>query len=375
MVHLTGSPSFENDIDFVVHNYGLFRQTQDLELLTLGRDLICVASTRTKEWTNVCGALLKPSPSFSIYQYGKPPIIATDEQITGQQIIREWGIPPQKDEDFTLNDLDDFASTSFTFLHIQRSPTSGADSPVATDKLKLNLDLEPLHNVVPQPHIHPSLHTTLSKSIKVLPYKRRKPIPIPPHTLPLPSPSPYARSAWVVPIRGSLPWEGCTSAVILDSSGILPYPSQQSEEPIVWTHSSLVSFWAFLLNLRTACNVGPIGLSFHTSRPLFPQGGSSYNLVPPISGSENQMVYELHTTANTRSTASPTPSRPPLSNVDYIKIYHEAPLAMYVRNALHVWAYQSDTSTDTKITHEKIRILKGARLVLVDERAKGILIS
>jgi hypothetical protein len=61
--------------------------------------------------------------------------------------------------------------------------------------------------------------------------------------------------------------------------------------------------------------------------------------------------------------------------VDHVKLYHHAPNAMYLRNALHVWAYQADAPIEGGEKPEKIRLLKGARLALVDERSKGILIS
>lgn len=63
------------------------------------------------------------------------------------------------------------------------------------------------------------------------------------------------------------------------------------------------------------------------------------------------------------------PSLSPLSVLDHIKVYHDAPSAMHVRNALDVWAYIVPGQ------EHKIRVLKHARLVLVDERAKGVLIS
>lgn len=224
--------------------------------------------------------------------------------------------------------------------------------------------------------MHPSLVNISPKPIKLTPYKRRKPTPIPPHSLPLPPFSPHARSAWLVPIRGSIPWDDCTPAIILEASHTLPFPSQNSGDPITWTHASLASFWAFLLNLRSTCNVGPLGVSFHASRPLLPQGGSA---ISSVFGLGNQAAFESRApgTVNSRSnTSTPTSdSRPPLAGVDFVKIYHEAPTAMYVRNALHVWSYQPEAATEDGETPGKIRLLKGARLALVDERSKGILIS
>ena len=58
--------------------------------------------------------------------------------------------------------------------------------------------------------------------------------------------------------------------------------------------------------------------------------------------------------------------------VDYIKVNHDAPCRLYVRNALDAWSCEG---RDTDGCVKKIRLLKGARLVLVDARSRGIQIS
>jgi hypothetical protein len=61
-----------------------------------------------------------------------------------------------------------------------------------------------------------------------------------------------------------------------------------------------------------------------------------------------------------------------LSMVDYIKVNHDAPCRLYVRSALDAWSYEV---RDTDGCDKKIRLLKGARLVLVDACSRGIQIS
>lgn len=61
-----------------------------------------------------------------------------------------------------------------------------------------------------------------------------------------------------------------------------------------------------------------------------------------------------------------------LSMVDYIKVNHDAPCRLYVRSALDAWSYEV---RDTDGCVKKIRLLKGARLVLVDACSRGIQIS
>ena len=60
------------------------------------------------------------------------------------------------------------------------------------------------------------------------------------------------------------------------------------------------------------------------------------------------------------------------TTVDYIKINHDAPCRLYVRNALDAWSYEFE---GTNGCVKKIRLLKGARLVLVDACSRGIQIS
>ena len=214
----------------------------------------------------------------------------------------------------------------------------------------------------------------------MVPYQKTHPIPIPPHSLPLPPPSPYSRSAWLIPIRGALPWKECTSAVMLDSSTLVPFRTDplKPDHPIKWTHPSLHSFWTFLLSLKATHNVGALGLSFHAARPPAPTSQAASTLNPTSLGGGRQAITESNTTSG-QPTSAGTAMQPPrarlvLSNVDYIKVYHEAQYAMYVRNALHIWSYAIQSASEST-KPDKVRVLKGARLALVDERSKGILIS
>jgi hypothetical protein len=60
----------------------------------------------------------------------------------------------------------------------------------------------------------------------------------------------------------------------------------------------------------------------------------------------------------------------PITFVDHIKVYHDAANSMQLRNLLDAWAFQSGEAGA-----HKVRLLKGARLVLLDERSKGMLVS
>jgi hypothetical protein len=79
--------------------------------------------------------------------------------------------------------------------------------------------------------------------------------------------------------------------------------------------------------------------------------------------------------------SSPLPiasaSKSRLADIDYVKVYCDAPRATLVRRMLREWAYEEggqagDTWRDPM---EAVRILRFAKLVLVDERGEGVLVS
>ena len=241
-------------------------------------------------------------------------------------------------------------------------------------------------NDLMQPHIHPSPRATSNKPLIVPPYKPKLVVPISPHTLPVPLPPPYSRTTWLIPIRGTLPWDDSTSAVVLDSSFSKPVPpNPDTGDPIMWTHASIASFWSYLLGLRKSRPAGTIGLSFHASRPSsqpsspHSHSASEINAFSLISGVGNQLAFESHAASDPGSIviASAPGLNHILSNVDHIKVYHEAPNSMQVRNALHVWSYPPILPSAEGISGPsvRVRVLKGARLVLLDERSRGILIA
>ena len=69
--------------------------------------------------------------------------------------------------------------------------------------------------------------------------------------------------------------------------------------------------------------------------------------------------------------------QPSLKAVDHIKVYHEVGYAMFIRNVLDAWGFGGENEGEgtIKTKTKKTRVLKGAKLVLVDARSKGVLIS
>jgi hypothetical protein len=66
-----------------------------------------------------------------------------------------------------------------------------------------------------------------------------------------------------------------------------------------------------------------------------------------------------------------------LTDTDYMKVYCDALRAMWVRRTLSQWEYtiEGRRTEDPGGHAEAIRILEFAKLVLVDERGEGVLIS
>lgn len=194
----------------------------------------------------------------------------------------------------------------------------------------------------------------------------------------------YSRVAWLIPVRGLPPWEGASRASIalthismsLMGDGHL---SASSDSDIVWTYSSFRQFWTFLrscLETRGSAT-GPLSLSFCARSD--PAELQRMSVSSPIS------VYlpanrETEITPSGPSSSLPiaSASNGRLSNIDYVKVYCDAPRAMSVRRMLREWVYEGGLHAGDptrRYTMEAVRILKFAKLVLVDERGVGVLIS
>lgn len=140
----------------------------------------------------------------------------------------------------------------------------------------------------------------------------------------------------------------------------------------MWNKASLVEFWTFLLTLRDKGTLGSIGISFHTSH-------ASTRSCTQISTASTHKGYQGPSVVtstvdkdasrnNERSSSSSRPNyRSIIKDVDYIKIYHDGAVAMRVRSVLDAWRYIGPSN-------DKVRVLLEAKLVLLDERARGLLI-
>ncbi|KZT07399.1 uncharacterized protein LAESUDRAFT_758411 [Laetiporus sulphureus 93-53] len=303
--------------------------------------------------------------------------------------LKDWGEMPETGEDpdvFSLQDLKEFESTRLLAnlsgtrkreaesMHVSEIMES-AEGDIIKDSLngkkragdELTQEERPpkrpcfneqsLQRTIPQPHYIPSpVLTTDAVAGEIDPskfYASFQPTPIAPYTSDTMNEwleDPAARGAWVVPIRGALPWEDCTPAAILftksansnsssadnEEQNQLPRRAGKSSDlapfgpaQITWTYASLVEFWAFLRTLREAGTLGPISLSFH-SAPVIRVTSSSSTV--PQAGHATESKTSEKTTLLAIST---------LLSVDHIKIYHDVGYAMRLRNVLHAWRYKA----------------------------------
>jgi hypothetical protein len=200
----------------------------------------------------------------------------------------------------------------------------------------------------------------------------------------------YARVAWLIPVRGLPPWDGVSRACValghppLRSPGSTDNRASTSSETsdIVWAHSSLGQFWMFLkscLETPGPTATGPLSLSFHAA-PLSEQIGSQAGI---ISSAAFESAYpSLPANRETEMAPSDLALLPPiviasksrLADIDYVKVYCDAPRAMWVRRMLSQWEYKEDDGR-AEDPGDCVRILEFAKLVLVDERGEGVMVS
>ncbi|KAI0664140.1 hypothetical protein C8Q70DRAFT_945666 [Cubamyces menziesii] len=171
---------------------------------------------------------------------------------------------------------------------------------------------------------------------------------------------PFRRLAWVVPVRGRPPW-GATPAAMLAS----PSPQVTCDgHTLAWTTDALRDFWDFLKDLKDAGNLGPLSVAFHCATT----SDSSSSIEQSCFGSHGQESGPQFSARSLASQPGVDSEHLPLSlhQCDHFKVYHDARYTRVLRNVLRAWSYQKSGS--------KIRLLKGAKLVLLENRGKGVLL-
>ncbi|EGO01242.1 hypothetical protein SERLA73DRAFT_159711 [Serpula lacrymans var. lacrymans S7.3] len=380
-----------------------------------------------------------------------PPTLSSEEQGrlgSWARDLKDWGASPGvTDWDyFTLDDLSSFESTDFEYLSvyfhsydrkrpgkINRHESEIQDPEPLTDDARTSrrrarslsqetspnvlvrpskrtrYDISPLFTAIPQPHFYSARFTDClpKTALRVKPYAKTGKVPFPPYdskSVQEYLDTPYARGAWLIPVRGIPPWDDATVAIILDplpGEDILlpsgPVSGVANNSQIAWTHPALLAFWNFLISLREANTLGPISLSFHAA----PSNTSFFT------GSDTHTTNSLSYPNRPPSLKSPGgsstvpgyPCRTPLDRVDHIKVYHDVCYTMIIRNVLDAFQYimeperydggsngksvnRKPSQQETELTTpevvektQKIRMLKGAKLVFVNDRAQGVFLS
>ncbi|TFK89530.1 hypothetical protein K466DRAFT_486656 [Polyporus arcularius HHB13444] len=261
----------------------------------------------------------------------------------------------------------------------KRSPDRDFDALATHASKRPKLDESSTRDLIPQPHLFLSIATTDDPDYQPPSEVKLQWSPLPPHTLSSAMEymqDPYTRLSWIIPVRGRLQWEGATTASILapsDDAGSpvddqLPCVNSDSSggSELVWTRDALNDLWNTLKNVRESKRFGPLSLSYHVAMP--PALASSMGQYSYI-GSHKQTTLSMSSSATSNPSLDDPPSRitgSPLQAVDHIRVYHDAKYTQSLRMVLRVWSY--------KRAGQKVRLLKEAKLVLVDEYREGLMI-
>jgi hypothetical protein len=162
----------------------------------------------------------------------------------------------------------------------------------------------------------------------------------------------WGRAAWIIPVRGRAPWEGCSGAVV----SLRPI-KERKKRLIVWTPAALRSFWTQMAGFRDSKRVGSLALSFEPALDK-----------PP----------EIAAAKQTRELKA---SR----NFEFIKLYHDVRVSLKLRTILQVleFADEDEYEVDADVVREggvasdsKRRLLGAStRLALLDNAGRIVLVS
>ncbi|KAG2138373.1 hypothetical protein DEU56DRAFT_802880 [Suillus clintonianus] len=387
--------------------------------LELGRDLAHAASSNLgwrKPFVSFDERLFAELNHDRLYQFSaSPPQVLAPRT----HVLKDWGVPPSDDEALALEALEEFVHPK---LEAPRSrPTRKRSAPLdsrpdirdsqsresaRTSTYELSLepptkrpryDVACISNLIPQPHIvtGPSVSPRPLDMKHLTPYRRVPASWIASFDIAsaqLFMNSPYNRAAWLIPVRGSLPWDDVTCATILappqvpQKDDTPPLPSGPAPlggtSRITWTHHSIVDFWNFLISIQQAQNLGSISISFHSA-----PSDTTFTLdsaLSPTAESGNRPIQpaQSEASANPSDGFSDQIRHARLEATDFIKVYHDTKYSLYLRNVLDAYSYvpegttserRQPTNCETAGLATKIRLLKLARLVVVDDLTRAVL--
>jgi hypothetical protein len=186
----------------------------------------------------------------------------------------------------------------------------------------------------------------------------------------------FRRAAWLIPVRGSLPWDGASTAVILEGTQVAsrsPSPGLHvpAAQPcaITWTPDSLQHFWTFLGSVQQAKNLGPLSLSFCVAPA---EASSTRDSISEPLWESNYPYYPYSLSKHSAESSDDFTTdicRAYRDGIDHIQVFHDAPYTLSLRNILDAYQYEpanAEVPGRSGANDRKIRILKGARLVCMD---------
>ncbi|CAE6371279.1 unnamed protein product [Rhizoctonia solani] len=162
----------------------------------------------------------------------------------------------------------------------------------------------------------------------------------------------WGRAAWIIPVRGRAPWEGCSGAIV----SLRPIKDRK-KRIIVWTPAALRSFWTQIAGFRDTKRVGSLSMSFEAAP------GKPSELEAPKKASELKATRSF----------------------EFIKLYHDSRVSLKLRTILQVLEFADEDryGVDADVPREEetwamtTRRLLGAstRLALLDGTGHIVLIS
>ncbi|KAL5497902.1 hypothetical protein ACEPAH_2833 [Sanghuangporus vaninii] len=420
----------------VVHHYAPVieknRKNKPLsneELLSRGRNLVSAVETRER-WRTVCSS---SDPSFNLGERlvlsktpPSSPSLGRDSRKSGLvDAPKQWLARDVSDfrERPVAQMLKEFEGTDFSYLLDQGSLSKKTQSCINEEqnskgKRKRDRNVadeadeeekerekkrQPVVNttfsvydLIPHPHHHPYSpvgayqRPNLDITKRFSPFSKAPFIPIVPFTpdkVEKYLKDPYARSAWVIPVTGELPWKESSPGRVMDNLAVSSIQTRRvptASFSITWTPLVINRFWSDLLEIRKQATLGAISLSFHVASADEPK----VNLT--LTTNYERMLTKMDIFQRPAQSYMPTRL---LEQCTYVKLYHDVRYAMYVRSVLDAWRTevevpatsiasrvtasprQTRTSSNTSSTPPekiKFRPLQGAKIILLDETGQAI---
>jgi hypothetical protein len=176
----------------------------------------------------------------------------------------------------------------------------------------------------------------------------------------------HMRMAWVVPIRGQVPWPGTSEGRVLTDDKELaksPYAKSKSyTQPIMWTPGLLLGFWKHLIRHRKLNTLGPLAFAFIPAT----KSGAFPDMIKVWCDSKMAMKV--------RTLLSVFYEEPPMG-IEQSQNGTKEPMPAGA-NVREKEGRKSKTKKELAMTEEKlITPLRRCRLVLLDDTGEPLLIS